>query len=95
MYLKYKHCEILLMVCLFMDDLLITGESKLKIEDLKSTMKSEFEMSDMGNLSYFLGMEFLYKEVGIILHQTKYVIDLLKRFNMLNCDDVVTPIESG
>lgn len=40
-------------------------------------------------------MEFLYKEGGIILHQTKYATYLLKRFNMLNCNIVVTPIESG
>lgn len=68
MYVKYKQGEILLLICLYMNDLLITGESQLKIEDLKSTMMSEFEMSDLGNLSYFLGIKFLYKEGGIILH---------------------------
>lgn len=94
-YAKYKQCEILLLVCLYMDDLLITGESQLEIEDLKSIIKSEFEMSDLGNLSYFLGMEFLYKEGGIILHQAKYASELLKRFNMLNYNAILTPIESG
>lgn len=59
---KYKQGEILLLVCLYVDDLLITGESQLEIEELKSIMKSEFEMLGLGNLSYFLGMEFLYKE---------------------------------
>lgn len=78
-----------------MDDLLITGESQLEIEDLKSTMNSEFEMSDLGNLSYFLGMEFLYKKYGIILDQAKYATNLLKISHMMNCDDVVTPVESG
>ncbi|XP_050890023.1 uncharacterized mitochondrial protein AtMg00810-like [Lathyrus oleraceus] len=52
-------------------------------------------MLDLDNLSYFLGMDFLYKEGGIILHQTKYATNLLKRFNMLNYNVVVTPVESG
>lgn len=38
-YVKYKQVEILLLVCLYMDDLLIIGESRLEIEDLKCTMK--------------------------------------------------------
>lgn len=61
MYVKYKQGEILLSVYLYVDDLLITGESHLEIEDLKSTMKLNFEILDLGNLFYFLGMEFLYK----------------------------------
>lgn len=41
------------------------------------------------------GLEFIYKEDGIMLHKTKYATDLLKRFNMLNYNDVVTPVESS
>lgn len=52
-------------------------------------------MSDLGNLSYFLGMDFLYNEGGIIVHQIMHATDLLKRFNMLNCNATVTPAESG
>ena len=55
----------------------------------------EFEMSDFGNLSYFLGMEFKDIEEGVFLHQTKYAQDILKRFNMRNCKAVVTPLETG
>lgn len=94
-YVKYKQNEMILLIYLYVDELLITIESQLEIKDLKSTMKSEFEIPYMGNLSYFFGMEFLYKEGGKILHQTKYATDLLKRFNMLNCNDVVTSIELG
>ena len=52
-------------------------------------------MSDLGNLSYFLGMEFKDIEEGVFLHQTKYAQDILRRFNMSNCKATVTPLETG
>jgi hypothetical protein len=52
-------------------------------------------MTDMGNMIYFLGMEILYSEEGIILHQMKYEFELLKRFKLENCKVVVTPSETN
>ena len=54
---------------------------------------NEFEMIDMGKLSYFLGLQFHQTSLGIILHQQKYMREILKRFNMLGCNPAVTPIE--
>lgn len=45
-----------LIVCLYVDDLLITGSSEEKIFDFKIQMLQEFEMGDLGRLSYFLGI---------------------------------------
>ena len=42
----------------------------------------EFEMSDLGKLFYFLGMEFQMSKQGMVLHQRKYVKEILKRFKM-------------
>ena len=42
-------------------------------------------MTDLGKLVYFLGMEVLYSEKGIILHQLKYELKLLKIFELTNC----------
>lgn len=53
------------MVCLYVDDLLITGSSMLEIESFKLKMKDELEMTDLGNLGYFLGLEFVHTEDGI------------------------------
>jgi len=47
----------------------------------------------MGKLSYFLGLQFHQTSLGIILHQQKYMREILKRFNMLGCNPAVTPIE--
>jgi hypothetical protein len=49
------------------------------IEDFKSVMKSEFEMTDLGKLVYFLDMEILRTSKGLILHQTKYATEILKK----------------
>ena len=55
---------------------------------------TEYEIIDLGKLSYFLGMEFVSCEKGIFLHQKKYIIDVLKRFKMLECKPVSTPVNT-
>jgi len=58
-------------------------------------MKSEFEMSDLGELNYFLSIEFTKTKHGVVMHQTKYTGDLLKRFKMEHSNPVVTPVQAG
>ncbi|PNX56200.1 copia-type polyprotein, partial [Trifolium pratense] len=77
------------------DDLLITGHNVDNIEKFKGRLKSEFEMSDLGKLNYFLGLEFHYAPNGIVLHQRKYIADVLKRFYMENCNEVETLMEAN
>ena len=55
-----------------MDDLIITGDVNEEIEQFKEKMKSEFDMTNLGILHYFLGFEFMHIQKGIILHQRKY-----------------------
>jgi negative regulator of replication initiation len=66
-----------------------------EIEAFKSQMMNEFEMSDLGNLTYFLGMEFTEVEEGLVMHQMKYASDILKRFNMMNCNPSSSPAETN
>ena len=84
-----------IIMCLYVDDLLITGADEVKIRKVKSKLMQEFEMSDLGNLSYFLGMEFKDTSEGVFLHQKKYAQDILKRFKMSNCNAAATPLETG
>lgn len=94
MYAKKRNSDDLLLVCLYVDDMLITGSDKLAIEEFKGRMMKEFEMSDLGTLNYFLGLEFVYTSKGIFLHQRRYVSEVLKRFRMENCNEVATPMET-
>ena len=61
----------------------------------KKELMSEFEMTDMGVLSYFLELEFKKTDSGILMHQSKYATKILKRFNMVECNSAATPIEAG
>lgn len=76
-----------------MDDLFITGSNSGHIEEFKRVMQTEFEMTNLGKLSYFLGMEFAYTSAGLVMHQKKYTRELLKRFNMSLCNAIRSPME--
>ncbi|XP_014524000.1 uncharacterized protein LOC106780253 [Vigna radiata var. radiata] len=82
-----------LIVCLYVDDLLIIGSSKEKILDFKIQMLKEFEMSDLGRLSYFLGIDFTKIDDGIVMHQSRYTLDMLNKFDILYCNSTNTPVE--
>ncbi|CAJ2635289.1 unnamed protein product [Trifolium pratense] len=83
----------ILIICLYVDDLLVTSNDTSDIATFKELMHSEFEMTDMGKLNYFLGLQFEATSKGILMHQKKYMKELLLKFNMLECNPAVTPIE--
>lgn len=64
----------ILIVCLYVDDLIYTGNSVGLMEEFKSCMINEFEMTDLGLMSYFLGLEVKQRD-GIFISQEKYVND--------------------
>jgi hypothetical protein len=78
---------------LYMDDLFLTGEEKL-ITDCKKKLVAEFEMKDLGLMHYFLGLEVWQSPEKIFLNQGKYAVEILKRFDMLECKSMNTPMET-
>lgn len=68
-------------ISLYVDDLLVTVNSLENLSKFKELMKKEFEMSNMGKLYYFLGMEFRMLKQGMMLHQRNYDKEILKRFS--------------
>jgi hypothetical protein len=83
LYTKVNQEGKILIVCLYVDDLIFTGD--LSVDDFKNAMKTEFEMTDLGLMKYFLGIEVDQSDDGIFICQTKYANEVLKRFRMLNC----------
>jgi hypothetical protein len=75
------------------DDLIFTGD--FGIEEFKSVMKDEFEMTDLGLMRYFLGIEVHQSKTGIFISQSKYAHEILKRFNMMNSKAAPTPVITG
>jgi hypothetical protein len=62
---------------------------------LKGCLSKEFEVKDLGNLKYFLGIEVARTEKGISLYQRKYTLDLLSDMGMMGCHAASTPIEQN
>ncbi|CAL8084835.1 unnamed protein product [Prunus armeniaca] len=62
------------------------------VEAFKKDMTKEYEMTDLGSMKYFLGIQVQQSEKGIFIYQEKYAENLLKRFNMLNCKPMDTPM---
>ncbi|GKV28744.1 hypothetical protein SLEP1_g37756 [Rubroshorea leprosula] len=85
----------MLIVCLYVDDLIYTGNDMVMFDKFKKSMMAEFEMSDLGLMHYYLGIEVNQSAAGIFISQKKYVQDILDRFRMKNCNPVSTPIEPG
>ena len=57
-------------------------------------MQGEFEMSMMGELNYFLGLQIKQRKDGIFISQTKYLNDLLKKFGLDHCNGADTPMST-
>ncbi|GKV47061.1 hypothetical protein SLEP1_g53999 [Rubroshorea leprosula] len=85
----------MLIVCLYVDDLIYTRNDKAMFDKFKKSMMAEFDMSDLGLMHYYLGIEVDQSAAGIFISQKKYVQDILDRFRMKECNPVSTPIDAG
>eukprot|EP00253_Pinus_taeda_P022328 PITA_22328 len=94
LYIKEKDGKILIVV-LYVDDFIFTSNDDCLIENFKTVMKEEFEMTDMGLLRYFLGIEVDQNENGIFISQARYVNEVLERFNMQDSKAAITPTVMG
>jgi hypothetical protein len=73
---------------IYVDDMIVIGNDEEGISELQRYLASEFEMKDLGELKYFLGIEVYRSKLGIFLSQRKYVLDLLAKTGMLDCKPV-------
>ncbi|KAI3815343.1 hypothetical protein L1987_15008 [Smallanthus sonchifolius] len=81
-----------LLVQIYVDDIIFGSTNEGLCKDFEGVMKSKFEMSVMGELSFILGLQVNQKEDGFFIHQSKYVKDILSRFKMEDCTPYDTPI---
>ncbi|KAJ0445113.1 putative RNA-directed DNA polymerase [Helianthus annuus] len=81
-------------VLIYVDDLIITGDDEDGIEQVKENLCIRFYMKDLGILSHFLGLELKYEDDSVVLHQQKYSIELLQRFGMVDCKPAMTPSDT-
>ncbi|KAK2446248.1 putative mitochondrial protein [Trifolium repens] len=94
LYIKLQGRDILI-VCLYVDDLIFTGNNPTMFEEFKKEMTKEFEMTDIGLMSYYLGIEVKQEDQGILITQEGYAKEVLKKFKMDDANPVSTPMECG
>jgi hypothetical protein len=94
-YIKAGANGKILIVCLYVDDLIYVSNDGVMLADFKTSMMNEFDMSDLGLMHYVLGIEVVQSSAGIFISQKKYVLEILDRFHMKDCNPVLTPSEPG
>jgi hypothetical protein len=82
-----------LLVGIYVDDLVITGTKDAEVMTFKEEMKVIFQMSDLGPLSFYLGIEVHHVDSGITLRQTTYAKRVVELAGLTDCNPALTPIE--
>ena len=82
-----------LLVGVYVDDLVITGTKDAEVAAFKEEMKATFQMSDLGPLSFYLGIEVHQNDSGITLRQTAYAKRVVELAGLTDCNPALTPME--
>src|SRR3954469_14949673 len=85
----------IVLLLVYVDDIVVTGSDQESISTIKKLLQSTFHMKDLGQLTYFLGLEVQYQQEGIFVTQHKYVHDLIKLAGLANATMVDTPMEAN
>lgn len=82
-------------IVVYVDDIIVTGNNSTVIKKLKTYLNDVFKIKDIGNLSYFLGIELIKTQEGIHLSQRNYILDILADCEMTNCKTSKVPMEQN
>ncbi|MCO5578964.1 hypothetical protein L7F22_032815 [Adiantum nelumboides] len=94
LFLKHVDGEIVVIV-LYVDDLILTGSHDEHILDVKRSLLRQFNMKDLGELRYFLGIEIVGTLSEIWMIQRQYALDMLEKYGMTACKPVDTPLDQN
>lgn len=95
MKMDVEICYNLDIVCLYVNDLLITRKNHNEIENLKLCMSIEFNMIDLRGLNYCFGLEFTVTMKDLVIHQRRYIYGILKIFDIMKCNSTNTLMETN
>ncbi|WVZ89238.1 hypothetical protein U9M48_035664 [Paspalum notatum var. saurae] len=84
-----------LIVQIYVDDIIFGGSSHALVSSFAEQMSREFEMSLMGEVQFFLGLQIRQGLEGTFIHQAKYTRDILKKFNMGDSKPMTTPMSTN
>ena len=84
-----------MIVSLYVDDQIFTSNDKSMFVNFQNSMKLEFEMTDLGKMKYFLGVEILQNLEGIYISKRKYAKEVLEKFRMEKSNSAKNPTVLG
>jgi hypothetical protein len=82
LYTKFDEQGYIVLIFLYVDDLIITGNAEKLIDEIKEQLSKVFEMKDLGELHYCLGLEVWRNAGNFFVCQSKYIGEVLRRFKM-------------
>jgi hypothetical protein len=94
LYIKVIHDRILL-IEFYVYDIIFGSDDDRLSQKFAKDMQNEIEMSLLGELSFFMGLQIRQSNQGIFISQTKYIKEMLKRFGMEYCKPVITPMQTS
>ncbi|GJY17573.1 retrovirus-related pol polyprotein from transposon TNT 1-94 [Tanacetum coccineum] len=89
---KIKYGEDILLVQIYVDDIIFGSTNPKYSKRFEKLMHSRFEMSLIGEMKFFLGLQIHQSPKGIFINQAKYALEILKKHNMDNCHSIGTPL---
>ncbi|GJT18640.1 retrovirus-related pol polyprotein from transposon TNT 1-94 [Tanacetum coccineum] len=93
LFTKKKDSHIII-VQIYVDDIIFGSTCQDLYDDFSKIMHDEFEMSMMGELNFYFGLQIKQLEDGIFFNQSKYVKEMLKKFGLENAKPIKTPMSS-
>ncbi|GKB97202.1 putative ribonuclease H-like domain-containing protein [Tanacetum coccineum] len=94
LFIKKNKSDIIL-VQVYVDDIIFGSTKKSMCTEFEEVMHKRFQMSSMGELTFFLGLQVKQQPGGVFISQEKYVADILKKFDFCSIKIATTPIESN
>ncbi|GKE42082.1 putative ribonuclease H-like domain-containing protein [Tanacetum coccineum] len=94
LFIKKNKSDIML-VQVYVDDIIFGSTKKSMCTKFEEVMHNRFQMSSMGELTFFLGLQVKQQPDGIFISQDKYVADILKKFDICSIKTATTPIDSN
>ncbi|GJR50805.1 retrovirus-related pol polyprotein from transposon TNT 1-94 [Tanacetum coccineum] len=89
-----KKSSNLIIVQIYVDDIIFGSTCQDMCDEFAKIMHDEFEMSMMGELNFFLGLQIKQMEDGIFFNQSKYIKEMLKKFSLEESKPMKTPMSS-
>ncbi|KAI3758565.1 hypothetical protein L6452_06132 [Arctium lappa] len=94
LFIKKEKADIIL-IQIYVDDIIFGSTNPKYCKNFSNLMVSRFQMSMMGEMNFFLGLQVKQLSTGIFINQSKYILDILRKYKMEDCKSIGTPMAPG